>query len=257
MSSHVSVRREGGVAIVTLDRPPVNAVSWSMYTEIRQLFHQLAEDRTLRSVVLTGQGKVFCAGNDVKHFADSATDHDAMTEQLAGVRLAFYSIYDLPVPVIAAINGPAVGTGLALASLCDIRFGSTTAVLALPEIDVGVLGGGRFVARLVGPGVTRWMVYTGRRLDAQESLSVGLLDRVCEPATLIADALELAHEIAHKSPDAIRLAKEGLNRVESMGMKEGYEFECTLTAELRRSPEAREAASSFLERRAPVFGATT
>lgn len=254
MDQNIRVDRQAGVAVVVLDRPPVNAVSWSMYAQIRRTFHDLAEDPSLRAVVLTGEGRIFCAGNDVKHFADDATDYDTMTEQLAGVRLAFYSIYDLPIPVIAAVNGAAIGTGLALASLCDIRLGSTDAVLALPEIDVGVLGGGRFLARLAGQGLTRWMVYTGKRVDAHEALAAGLLDRVTAPETLMSDALALAREIAGKSSHAVRLAKLGLNRVESMNMKEGYEFECTLTASLRRSLDAREAAASFLEHRAPQFG---
>ncbi|MEA5162643.1 MULTISPECIES: enoyl-CoA hydratase-related protein [Cereibacter] len=249
----VKVSVDRGLAVVTLDRPPANAVSLEVYDEIRRTFHRLGEDPAMRVAVLTGAGKVFCGGNDVNDFVD--LEFDRATEYLAHVRLTFNALYDCPIPVVGAINGAAVGTGIVLASLCDIRIASERAVFALPEIDVGVLGGSRHVMRLAGQGMTRWMMYTGRRVRADEALRARIVDEVVPPEEVMPRAMAIAEEIASKSPPAIRLAKLGLNRTEDMNMKEGYEFECTLTAAVRRTPEAREGAMAFLEKRQPSYAA--
>ncbi|AZB61344.1 enoyl-CoA hydratase-related protein [Cereibacter sphaeroides] len=249
----VKVSVDRGLAVVTLDRPPANAVSLEVYDEIRRTFHRLGEDPAMRVAVLTGAGKVFCGGNDVNDFVD--LEFDRATEYLAHVRLTFNALYDCPIPVVGAINGAAVGTGIVLASLCDIRIASERAVFALPEIDVGVLGGSRHVMRLAGQGMTRWMMYTGRRVRAEEALRARIVDEVVPPEEVMPRAMAIAEEIASKSPPAIRLAKLGLNRTEEMNMKEGYEFECTLTAAVRRTPEAREGAMAFLEKRQPSYAA--
>lgn len=252
MYSNLRVERLDAIAIVTLDNPPVNAISFAAYDEIRQAFHQLAEDDDLRAIVLTGAGdRVFCGGNDVRDFVE--LDYEGATEALAGVRISYNAIIDCPIPIVAAINGAAVGTGLVLPTLCDIRLASSEAVFALPEIDVGVLGGGKHLMRVATLGMTRLMMYTGRRIGALEAQRIGMVDEIHPPERLLEAAIELAREIASKSPAAIRLAKLGLTRVETMGMKEAYEYECTLTAEVRRTPEAREAAMAFLEKRQPRF----
>jgi enoyl-CoA hydratase len=247
----VKVTVDRGLATVTLDRPPANAVNLEVYDELRRTFHRLGEDPQMRVAVFTGAGRVFCSGNDVNDFVD--LEFDKATEYLAHVRLTFNSLYDCPVPVIGAINGAAVGTGIVLASLCDVRIASEKAVFALPEIDVGVLGGSRHVMRLAGQGMTRSMMYTGRRVPADEALRAHIVDEVVAPEAVLPRAMELAEQIASKSPPAIRLAKQGLNRTEAMNLKEGYEFECTLTASVRRTDEAREGALAFLEKRQPSY----
>ena len=194
---------------------------------------------------------MFCGGNEVNDFTDLS--FDGASEYLARVRLTFAAMYDCPIPIIGAVNGSAVGTGIVLATLCDVRVASERAKFALPEIDVGVLGGSRHVMRLAGQGMTRLMMYTGRRISAQEALRVGIVDQVVPDAEVISTAMAIAEEIAEKSPPAIRLAKQGLNRSEWMTLKEGYEFECTLTAAVRRTPEAGEGACAFLEKRKPSY----
>ncbi|MBP2300681.1 enoyl-CoA hydratase-related protein [Azospirillum picis] len=247
----VKVEVDRGLAVVTLDRPSANAVSLEVYDELRRTFHRLHEDSSMRVAVFTGAGKVFCGGNDVNDFVD--LDFDQATEYLAHVRLTFNAMYDCGIPIIGSINGAAVGTGIVLSTLCDVRIASERAVFALPEIDVGVLGGSRHVMRLAGQGMTRLMMYTGRRIKAQEALRANLVDQVVSPDELMPTAMRLAEEIAEKSPPAIRLAKQGLNRTEMMNLKEGYEFECTLTAAVRRTPEAKEGALAFLEKRRPAY----
>lgn len=250
-NKHVKVEVDRGLAVVTLGRPPANAVSLEVYDELRRTFHRLGEDPAMRVAVFTGAGRVFCGGNDVNDFVDLSFDE--ASEYLARVRLTFAAMYDCAIPIVGAINGGAVGTGIVLASLCDVRVASERAKFALPEIDVGVLGGSRHVMRLAGQGMTRLMMYTGRRITAQEALRAGIVDQVVPDDQVFATAMGIAEDIATKSPPAIRLAKVGLNRSEWMTLKEGYEFECTLTAAVRNTPESKEGALAFLEKRAPSY----
>ena len=247
----VKVSMNRGVAVVMLDRPPVNSVDLATYDQLRRVFHAIDDDPEVRVAVFTGAGKIFCGGNDVNDFVN--LDFEGSTEYLAHVRLAFNAMYDCKVPVVGAINGAAVGTGIVLATLCDFRVASANAKFALPEIDVGVLGGSGHVARLATRGMTRLMTYTGRRFTAEEANAFGVVDIVVPAGEALAEAMKYAEEIADKSPFAIKLAKQGLNRLEAMNLKEGYEYECTLTAAVRRTPEASEGAKAFLEKRKPSY----
>src|ERR1700744_3255251 len=151
---HITVTREGPIATVTLDRPPVNALTFDDYDSIRRTFHALSHDDTLSVVVLTGAGtRAFVAGHDVNEFA--AMTPEPAEVGLARVRMAFNAVQDCAVPVFAAIIGPAIGANFALARLSDIRVASETATFAVSEIDVGVLGGGSHLMRLAPRGLTR------------------------------------------------------------------------------------------------------
>lgn len=248
---HIRVEVQRGIAVVRMDRPPVNSFNREMYSQMRRTFRRLSDREDLRVVVFTGNGKVFCAGNDVNDFVD--LDFDEATEYLANVRISFHQLFECPVPVIAAINGSAVGTGIALTSLCDIRIASEKAEFALPEIDVGVLGGSKHVMRIAPQGLTRRMMYTGVRVTAAEALAVSMIDEVLPEDKVLGRAMEIANTIAEKNPAAIRLAKHGINRVENMSLNDGYEYECTLSAQVRRTPEAKEGALAFLEKRRPSY----
>lgn len=242
---------DDGVVRVVYDRPPVNAMPFDEYDALRRSMQHLAEDPDLRVVILRGAGeRAFIAGHDVDEFLE--LDQDTAAEGLARARLAFNALYELPVPVIAAVNGPAIGTGFKIASLCDMRLASTESVFALPEIDVGMLGGAKHAMRLAPQGTARMMVYTGVRITAAEALDLGIVDSVHEPELLDAAAEELAARIAAKNPAAVRLAKQGMNRMEGLSLKEAYEYECVLTSQLRRDPRAREDARAFLDGRTPI-----
>lgn len=244
----IEVRREGRIAIVEIDRPAVNALSFSAYDSLRKVFDDLSADLSVSVAVLTGAGeRAFCAGHDVREFV-GLTPETAELE-LPRVRAAFDALQGCEVPVIAAINGAAIGAGLALASLSDIRLASTNAVFALPEIDVGVLGSASHLMRLVPQGLARLLALTGRRLDAEAAQRVGLVEEIHAPEDLRAAALELAREIAAKSPPALRLAKRTYNRLEELPVSAGYELECAMTALLRRGPDAAEGASAFVHKR--------
>lgn len=250
--SELRVEAHGHVRLVTLDNPPVNAMSpeW----DIQGTFDAITADEEARVVVLTGQGdRVFCAGADVKA---AARGDRALRPERTGSREArenFYSIMECAVPVIGAINGPALGGGLAVAASCDYLIASERAVFGLPEIDVGLLGGARHAMRLFPQHIVRMMHYTARRLDAAEAYRLGAVDRVVAPEDLLDEAMREAELIAAKMPIGIRLAKENLNAIEDMDLRNGYRFEQTRTALLQRSEDAQEAKLAFAEKRQPVF----
>lgn len=245
--TEVLVEKQGKVAIVRLARPPVNAYNRSMYNQTRRTFEKLGQDPDVNCILLAAEGRVFCGGNDLHEFVDFSFDE--ATEHLAYVRVCLNAMYDCPIPIVGAINGAAVGTGFALASLCDIRVVGESVIFALPEIDVGVMGGSRHAMRIAPQGMTRLMMYTGRRITAAQALAANMIEEMVADDEVMPRAFALAEEIASKNPIALRFAKEGLNRVESMNLKEGYEFECTLTAGLRRVADIGEAAAQELARR--------
>jgi len=245
-------KAEGAVLLVRLSRAPVNAVNDAMYTEIRELFSTV--DRVApeaNAVVLTGTGKHFCGGNDLDEFLsmDSASARDRMFH----VREAFFAIQDCAVPVIGAVHGAALGTGLAIAASCDIVVASADARFGLPEITVGVMGGAAHLARLVPQPMVRRMFFTGEPVSAAELYRVGGIDQVVERDALEETALALAAKIARHSPTALRVAKTALNAVESMDLKPGYELEQGWTGWLSDHPDSKEAIRSSRERREPHY----
>lgn len=247
-----------GVVTFTIDRPPVNAACTELYDELRPLFRQWGRDATTRAIVLTAAGtRAFIGGHDVNDI--HSLTYERSMENFAKNQATFNSIYDCPVPVICAINGPALGAGIAVIGVCDVRVASTTATFALPEVELGTLGGPKHLMRLTGQGVTRLLMYTGRRIPATEALRLGLIDEVHEPDEVKAAAEGIAAEIADMSPKVVRLAKMVMNQVETMSLKEGYELETRMIAETRGeafADEAAEASLAWLEKRKPRFAAS-
>ena len=156
-------------------------------------------------------------------------------------------------PVIAALNGAALGGGLALAASCDILLASEAGCLGLPEINVGLLGGGRHTQRLFSHSRLRRMMLTGLRVFGPELYRLGVVEASTTPQALMPAALDLAREIAGKSPIAIKLAKHALNQIEGMTLRDGYRFEQTMTGELRKTADSAEAMRAFVEKRDPLF----
>jgi enoyl-CoA hydratase/carnithine racemase len=251
----IRVTIDSHIAIVTMDNPPVNAQSRSFTEEMVLAFDRISEMPEVRCAILTGAGHVFSAGADIKARAATAATQapgDALAHLRRG-RESFNAIYDCRKPVIAALNGPALGAGLALAASCDILVAAETASLGLPEVDVGLLGGGRHAMRLFGHSRTRRMMLTGYRVPAPELLRLGVIEACVPLDQLMSSALGLAREIAAKSPVATRLAKHALNAIEWSSLRDGYRFEQEMTAELGRYEDSREAMRAFVEKRPPVF----
>ncbi|GAA1382639.1 enoyl-CoA hydratase/isomerase family protein [Pseudonocardia kongjuensis] len=243
---------DGTIGLVQLDRPPVNAVNGAMYREITRFFGDVTTHLPdARVIVLSGRGRHFCGGNDLAEFQTMTAENAA--ERMRLVREAFFAVYDCPVPVIAAVHGVAVGTGLAIAASCDLVVAAEGARFGLPEVNVGVMGGAKHLSRLVPQGVVRRMHLQGDPVPAEELLRYGGITEIVPADQLDAAARRLARSIARHSPTVLRFAKRSLNAIEYLPLKEGYRLEQGLTGELAAYDDAKEAVNAFLERREPVY----
>ncbi|MEO3748955.1 enoyl-CoA hydratase-related protein [Plantactinospora sp. B5E13] len=251
-TGHVRVERNGAVARVVIDRPPVNAITLDDYRAITDVFTRISGSRDVHCVVLTAAGRrAFCAGLDLREFLASTAEEDPARALV--VRATFESVRTCAVPVIAAVNGPALGAGAVLASVCDIRIAARSATIGLPEINVGRCGGGAYLGRLVPPGALRRIFFTGEPVDAEEAYRIGLFDEVVDAAELPAAADRLAARIAGKSPVGLRYGKTALNEVEGLPVERGYPIEQGYSTRLMMTEDAREAAQAVLEKRTPVW----
>jgi enoyl-CoA hydratase len=241
------------IAVVTMTRAPVNAMSPDMYRQIARLFDHLSDRDDVRAVVLASGCKVFSAGADLKARREAIKGPGDGWELLRLAREAFYAIKDCRKPVIAALNGAALGAGLGLAAHCDIMVASDAASIGLPEIDVGLMGGGAVLLRLFSPSTTRRMMFTGHRLSGPELYRLGVVEACVPPEDLMEAAMAIARQIASKSPLAIRISKETINAIEEMPARESYRYEQGRTAEMANSDDAREAVAAFMEKRPAVF----
>ena len=211
--------------------------------------------------IFTAAGdRVFCGGVDLNDSARrhgrQSTDGDSIVDLLdpgSIVRDCFWALSDCPLPVIGAVNGAAVGAGLALVACCDVIIASEHARFALPEINAGVLGGGRHLQRMVGPYKARKMFFTGEFVGAEEFHRLGAIEQVVPPAQLLDEARALANVIATKSPIGLRLAKESLNRVEDLPLKDGYRLEQDYTGRITRYNDSAEARRAYPREARPAL----
>ncbi|MCX7561348.1 enoyl-CoA hydratase-related protein [Sulfitobacter sp. F26204] len=240
------------IARITLDRPPVNALTIGLYEELAELFESTKDWDDINCVILTAQGnRAFCAGLDLNEFLAASVEDDPA--RAAIVRRMFSAVRHAAMPVIAAVNGPALGAGAVLASVCDIRLASRNATFGLPEINVGRCGGGAHIGRLVPQSVLRMMAFTGQPIGADEALRVGMVNEVLEGDQLMARAQEIAEVIAAKAPLGLRLGKASLNEIEFMPVEDGYAKEQGYSTKLMATEDAREATRAVVEKRRPVF----
>lgn len=248
----IRIERSGAVARVTMDRPPVNALTLADYEALTAAFEEIGSDAAINCVVFTAAGsKAFCAGKDLHEFVTAKLEDDEANALI--VRRTFATIRHCPVPVVAAVNGPALGAGCVLAAVSDIRLAVPTATFGLPEINIGRCGGTAHVGRLISQGMLRRMVFTGRPITAPAALAAGLVDELVEPAALLDIAHALAEEIARKAPLGLRLGKESMNAAELLPVDEGYALEQTYSTKLMATEDAREAVRAVVDKRAPVF----
>lgn len=257
-NSDVRVEIKDHIATVTMDRPPVNAMSQSLVEGLAEAFDSFDDLPDVRVAILTGAGKCFCAGADLKARGSSS---GGKTKPRPGAqriysragREAFNSIMECPVPVIGAINGPALGGGLAMAAACDILVTADSATIGLPEVDVGLLGGGRHAQRMFGVYKARMLMFTGQRVTGPELYRRGIVEQ-CVPLDRLMDAaLEIATNIAEKSPLTVRMAKKNMATVEFMNIRDGYRYEQDGTNALIHTEDSKEAVRAFLEKRKPEF----
>jgi enoyl-CoA hydratase/carnithine racemase len=262
----VRVERSGPIAVVTLDRPERrNALSRPMWAALDRAVADL-ERKLPRVVIVTGGGdQAFCAGMDVNpDNPDSARMMSAMQERdpgpireiLARLRAVFDRLVDLPVPVVAAINGVAFGGGAELATRCDLRVMAPGATIAFSEVRLGLmpdLGGGVALTRVLGRARAADLILTGRRVGAAEALSLGLVNRVSAPGAALAEATALAEVIASNGPRAVRAALSILRGVDGLPEREALDLELERAVQLIAGGECVFGVGAFLSRTPPSF----
>ena len=251
--SRLRITVEEYVATVVMDRPPVNAHDAALREELIAAFDSFSDQDDVRAVVLTGAGKMFCAGADLRERPKLGTDPGTYWRHNRRVREAFNAVAECAKPVICAVNGPAIGAGFALMAYCDIMLAADDAWFQMAEIDVGLAGGTAMLTALLGKSVARQLFFTGMRMPAAELHRLGVLS-ACVPADqLMATVREIAGQIAAKSPAGIRFAKNAFNTVATMPLRDGYRFEQNITFELSKTEDSKELQRAFLEKRKPVF----
>lgn len=249
------VERDGAVAVLTIDRPEKrNALSARVRAELIAVLDDLRDDDSIRVLVITGAGdKAFVAGADIGEFAQRTP-----LEQRAAMtgRRVFDEVAAYPKPVLAMINGLALGGGCELALACDVRVAADTAKLGQPEINLGIIPGGggtQRLPRVVGTGQAMRLVLSGEIIDAAEALRIGLVDVVHPAAELRERTLEFARGMAGKSPVALRMAKSAVRAAAEMPLAAGLQYETEAFITCFGSGDRREGVAAFLEKRPPEF----
>jgi enoyl-CoA hydratase/carnithine racemase len=264
MSPFLTVERRGRVAILTMNRPEsMNAIGEIADTDcIVDTLLQLGDDRSVSVIVLTGAGRAFCTGGNIKSIQQrqgiGALEQADSTRAnyRRGVLRAVRAMLDCEIPMIAAINGHAIGLGLDLACLCDLRIASQSAKMAASFIKVGLVpgdGGAWTMQKIVGHAVAAELFLTGRTFDADYAKTIGLVGQVVPADELMDAALALAAEIAANSPRALRLTKKLLREAQSGSPHETFELSAAFQAIAHETQDHAEAVASILEKRAPVF----
>lgn len=253
--SFVKFEKQGNVAVLTIDRPEaLNALNSQVLCDLDAAISQVEADDEVRVVVLTGAGRSFVAGADIGEMVNfSAIDGKKFGVHGGSI---FLRLENLSKPVIAAINGFALGGGCELAMACDIRISSEKAAYALPELGLGILpagGGTQRLAKLVGVGRAKEMILTGRIVKAAEALAMGLTTKVVAPEELMDAAFETARCIAQKGPFAVRLAKQAVNAALSTDEDTGMMIEALSYGLVIASDDRMEGVTAFLEKRTPEF----
>lgn len=244
----VSIDVTDGVATVRLDRPKMNAISAQVQVDLREAAQEVTERDDVRSVVLWGGERVFAAGNDVKEMADLS--YAQMVELSYSVSSATTAIARIPKPVVAAVNGYALGGGCELTLAADLRFAAQDAVFGQPEVLLGIIpgaGGTQRLARLVGPSRAKDMILTGRFVKAEEALSIGLVDKVLPPEEVYDAAVAWARQFTGAAPLALRAAKECIDRGVEVDLDTGLEIERQQFAAIFATEDRALGMSSFVE----------
>ena len=248
----IVVETVGKVVVVTINRPPVNTLTLSTYEEIADVFDAIGLRSDVNCAVFTGSGsRAFCAGLDLKEFLAAKLEDDP--RRAAIVRRTFAAVRHCAIPVIGAVNGPALGAGAVLASVCDIRLAADNATFGMPEINVGRCGGTAHMRRHFPQGMVRRMFFTGVPIGAAEAHRWGFVDEIVPNAELMPKAMALAETIASKAPLGVRMGKAALNETEFLPVEEGYATEQRYSTKLMATEDAREATRAVVEKRKPVF----
>ena len=250
----VSIDVTDGVAVLRLDRPKMNAISVQVQSDLREAAAELTERDDVRAVVLWGGERVFAAGNDVKEMADLS--YADMVKVSGSVSSATTAIARIPKPVIAAVNGYALGGGCELALSADLRFAAEDAVLGQPEVLLGIIpgaGGTQRLTRLVVTARAKDIIFTGRFVKADEALRIGLVDRVVPAEKVLEESVAYAAQFSGAAALAIRAAKECIDRGSDVDLETGLEIERVQFAALFATEDRSLGMRAFMEKEKPRF----
>ena len=254
MAEIVKVAVDAGLAVVTIDRPEaLNALNDETLAGLEGAFSALGTDRAIRAVILTGTGKAFAAGADIKAIAEF-TPLDARAFSQRGQRV-FNLIEDFQHPVLAAVNGFALGGGCELAMACDVRIASDRARTGLPEVKLGVIpgfGGTQRLARILGRSFAKYLLFTGEIISAQHALELGLFNEVVAPDQLMPRCLEIARTIAARAPIAVSYCKAAVNLGTDTTLGHGLSHEAELFAQTFATADQKAGMRAFIEKREDV-----
>ncbi len=263
MTEPLLITRRGHIALITLNRPDTrNALSGEdMFAAFESLVDDLNADPSVRAAVLTGAGSAFCSGGNVAEMRDRtgmfAGSPDEITERYRqGIQRIPHALARLQVPLIAAVNGPAIGAGNDLACMCDLRIASTTARFAESFVKVGIIpgdGGCWLLPRVVGHAKAAELALTGDTIDAAEAQRIGLVSRVVAPDDLLPEALALAGRIAANPPQVLRWTKQLLQQARTGTLDEALDAAGRLQGLAHHTADHAEAVAAFFEKRAPAF----
>ncbi|WP_409293132.1 enoyl-CoA hydratase [Peribacillus sp. SCS-37] len=252
----IKLEIQNHIAVILLNRPDAaNALSIRLLNELGEIIEEVRNRSDIRAVILTGAGgKAFCAGADLKERAGMSLSEVQKTLALIGSTVT--KLASLPQPVIAAVNGACFGGGLELALACDIRIASKTARLGLTETSLGIIpgaGGTQRLPRLIGISMAKELIYTARRLNAEEALSAGILSRVVDGTGLVNHAMDIAKEIAANAPIAVRAAKAAIDQGSGVSLHAGLQIEELCYSRTLATKDRLEGLAAFKEKRRPQY----
>ncbi|MFJ6208128.1 enoyl-CoA hydratase [Lysinibacillus sp. NPDC092081] len=251
----LSWKAEDGVAIITIARPPANALSRGIIAEVNAVLDAVENDDTVRVLVLHGEGRFFSAGADIKEFTE-VTSGDEFSKLASNGQQVFERVESFSKPIIAAIHGAALGGGLELAMSCHLRFVTESAKLGLPELQLGLIpgfGGTQRLPRYVGVAKAAEMMFTSEPISGTEAVQWGLANRAFTDEALLEETLKVAKKIAKKSPVALKAAIQTLQYAKHASFYEGIEAEAKSFGTVFVSEDAKEGIQAFIEKREPVF----
>ncbi|MCP4719591.1 MAG: crotonase [Desulfobacteraceae bacterium] len=251
---HVTLETKERVAVITMNRPEKrNALNASVRQELYTILKQIESDKNTRAVIITGAGEAFIAGADIKAMKNF-TVKDAAESSRHGSKIFSY-MEKMTAPVIAAVNGWALGGGLELALACDMRICSETAQFGQPEVKIGILPGYGATIRLpriIGVARAKEMIYFGKIITAKEAEKIGLVTLVTSPSSLMEKAMELAQKLA-RGPASLSLMKQSINAGFNLDLNGAFELSSTLYGDAYKTNDTREGISAYFEKRRPIF----
>lgn len=255
MYDYLKMKRNGSVAILTMFRPPVNALCNAMVDEMDSILTEIEKDPEIRVLIVTGSGpKAFMAGADINELRER--DFVLGRKQTRQRQAVYNKLAELDIPVIAAVNGYALGAGLELALACTIRIASENARFGCPEVNLGIIpgdGATQRLPRMIGLSRAMYMILTGESMKADEAAACGLIAKKVPAESLMTEALAIAEKLTGKGPLALQYAKEAANRAYDMALPAGLAYESYLHALSCASSDKEEGVNAFNEKRKPDF----